>query len=161
MPVAPVPDAHALEIKLARALTDAVVPQELPFFDDLVAVRGKPSSKGKDHSLGFGVSAGDVVAITFVLIDLSKPIFRFVWDNAKDATGALIKDASETAKTLIEQKMGTWLDHKLNGPAPVVLSASQLEELITNVEREARALKLDSATLGRLDQTLRSAFVRQ
>jgi len=161
MSAAPASDAHALEIKLARALTDAVVPQESPFFDDLLAARQKPSSKGKDHDLGFGVSAGDVVAITFVLIDLSKPIFRFIWDNAKDATGALIKDASENAKTLIEKKMSTWLDHKLNGPAPVTLSSSQLEELIAKVGREAAALKLDPSALGRLDKTLRSAFVQQ
>lgn len=151
----------ALEVKLARSLTEAIVPVEAPFFDDLLAIAQKPPSKSKDHTLGFGVSAGDLAAITLLLIELAKPILRFIWDNSKDATGALIRDASENAKTVIEHKMGTWLEQKLKKPAPIVLSSDKLEELIATVERDATALKLDKDALSRLSDVLRSAFTQQ
>ena len=155
----PIPNSDALEAGLARALTEAVAPQESPFFDDILALTRKPRAKGKDYTLGFGVSAGDVAAL--VLIDLAKPIVRFVWENAKDATGALIKDASQNAKTIIEHKMSTWLDHKMNGRAPISLSSGKLDELITAVEQEAVSRKLDPAALVRLSETLRSTFTQQ
>jgi hypothetical protein len=161
MTEAPIPNSDALEAGLARALTEAVAPQETPFFDDILAMTRKPRAKGKDHTLGFGVSAGDVAAITLVLIDLAKPILRFIWANAKDATGALIKDASQSAKMIIEQKMSVWLDHKLNGRAPISLPSGKLDELIATVEQQAVSLKLDAGALVRLSETLRSAFTQQ
>jgi hypothetical protein len=161
MTAAPIPNSDALEASLARALTDAVAPQESPFFDDILAMTRNPRAKRKDHTLGFGVSAGDVAAITLVLIDLAKPIIRFVWDNAKDATGALIRDASQNAKTIIEQKMSAWLDHKLNGRAPISLPSGKLDELIAAVEQQAVSLKLDSVALIRLLDILRSSFAQQ
>jgi hypothetical protein len=161
MTAAPIPISNPLEIKFARALTDAVAPEESPFFDDLLASIRNPPSKRKDHTLGFGVSAGDIAAVALVLIDLAKPILSFIWENAKDATGALIKDASEHAKTVIEEKMSTWLDHKLKGAPPLALSPGKLEELIEKVEKDAAALKLDASATTRLCDTLRSAFIEQ
>jgi hypothetical protein len=154
-------DSNTLEIKLARALTDAVAPQESPFFDDLLATARNPPSKKKDHTLGFGVSAGDLAAVALVLIDLAKPILLFIWENAKDATGALIKDATQSAKTIIEEKMRTWVDHKLNGRPPIVLSSDKLDELIAKVEQDAALLKLDASATARLSNTLRSAFTQK
>jgi hypothetical protein len=96
-----------------------------------------------------------------VLIDLAKPILLFIWENAKDATGALIKDTTQDARTLIVQKVHTWLDHKLNGRPPFVISSANLATLITTVEQKAAALNLDAATTSRLSDTLRTAFTQK
>jgi len=149
-----------LELQLGQALVATVAPEEIEFFD-AIAAAPQQRSKKRDHELGFGVPAGeDIATISATLLVLCKPILNFIWDNAKDATGQLIKNITEQARQVLEKRLGDWFTSRFQKPTPVTIPPEKLDELIAKLESDAKTLGLDETTLSRLTTTLRSGFQR-
>jgi len=146
-----------IQHSLARTLVALVVPEEESLFDDLVKPSGPQRKKGRDHTLGFGVSAEQLAAASGLLA-ISKPILEFIWANAKDAAGDLIKDAAGEAKNILEKKMQRWIKSKFNEPPPVKLPAEKLALLVADIKADATKLGLDETTSDRLESVLRSSL---
>ncbi|UPK37901.1 hypothetical protein IVB18_11700 [Bradyrhizobium sp. 186] len=112
-------DYSVLELQLGQALVEAVAPEEMEFFD-AIAAAPKPSGKKRDHALGFGVPTGeDLGSISAALLVLCKPLLTFLWENAKDASGLLIKDLSEQARLALEKHLGEWFVRRFKKPDPL------------------------------------------
>ncbi|MDA9414075.1 hypothetical protein XH81_04240 [Bradyrhizobium sp. CCBAU 25360] len=150
----------ALELQLGKALAATVAPEEIDFFD-AIAAAPQQSGKRRDHELGFGVPSGDDLAtISAALLVLCKPILNFIWANAKDATGQLIKSATEQARLALEKRLGDWFASRFKKPSPITIAPEKLEELIAKLTVDAKSLDLDEAALLRLTTTLRDGFRR-
>jgi hypothetical protein len=149
--------AHSdLEVQLGRTLTAQIAPDELPYFDEVVAAMAAPPAKRRDNPLGFGV--GDIGSVSAVLLVLCKPILDFIWENAKDSAGQLIKDAGSAARVAFENKLTQWMGRKLQKPAPITLPPEKLEHFIDSIKRESMAIGLDQAASSRLTAALRECF---
>jgi hypothetical protein len=151
-------DYSALELQLGQALVEAVAPEEMEFFD-AIAAAPKPSGKKRDHALGFGVPTGeDLGSISAALLVLCKPLLTFLWENAKDASGLLIKDLSEQARLALEKHLGEWFVRRFKRPRPVTISSDKVDELVAKLRNDAASLNLDEAALSRLTSTLRDGL---
>ncbi len=146
-----------LELQLGQALVATAAPEEMEYFDEIAAAP-KPSGKKRDHTLGFGLPAGEVGTISAAILVLCKPILAFIWDNACDAAGQLIKDASDQARTALEKRLGEWFTRHFKKPKPVTIPPDKLEEFIGTLKSNAASLNLDEDAFARLTAALRTSL---
>jgi hypothetical protein len=147
-----------LELDFAEALTASLAPEEVPYFKDLVVASDKPPKTRGDHELGFGVPAVDAGTVTAAMLVLCKPILEFIWDNAKDVAGQLVKDASDQARLQFELALKSWIKRHFNKPAPLEISPDKLETLSETLNSEAKSIGLDEDTTARLIATLKAGL---
>jgi hypothetical protein len=154
------PTFSELEISMGRVLTDAVVPEETEFFDELIAQSGK-SALRRDHSLGFGVSAEASGAIAAILVGIGKIVLGFLWENGKDAVGNIVKDLSEELRTAIKARMKAWSDSKAKGTSPIVLSSESMTSLLATVKSKANERGMTQDETEKLCDTLSTLFLEK
>jgi hypothetical protein len=146
-----------LEIQLGRALTETVAPDEVQFFDDIVAASTAPAKK-RDHTLGFGIPADDMATISAGILVLCKPILAFVWSNACDAAGQLFKDATDQVRIAFEKRLSDWFKLKFDKPSPVVVPAEKLDAFLETLKKDAGSIGLDQNASDKLIETLRDSL---
>lgn len=149
-----------LELSLGRTLTETVAPDKSPFFDDIVAVSTAPVKKRGDHELGFGISADDVGTVSAVLLVLSKPILTFIWENARDVAGQLIKDATDQVRLAFERRLSDWIKHRFHKPSPITVPPEKLDAFIETIKKDAGSAGLDQSATDRLVSALREGMQR-
>ena len=145
-----------VEIELGRALTLSIAPDEASFYDDVVAAASSPS-KGKDHTLGFGVP-GEIAPITTAIILLSKPILSFIWENARGAAGQLIKGATDQVRLAFEKRIADWIQRRFQKPSPIEVSPEKLEAFLETVKQQTLSIGLDEKASVRVVGALRECF---
>jgi len=152
-------EAHSdLELALGRALTETLSPEEAPYFDNIVEAASKPQKKRGDHELGFGVPTDALPTISAAVLVLCKPILDFVWENARDAAGKLVKDATEAIRSEFERRLFDWIRRKFQKPSPVSASPEKLRDFVEAMKKDAAETGLDPETTDRLMATLLDAF---
>lgn len=147
-----------LELTLGRALTEALSPEEAPYFDDIVAVASKPKRKPGDHELGFGIPTEDLPTLSAALLVLCKPILEFIWENARDAAGKLVKDATDAVRSEFERRLFEWIKRKLRKPSPISAPPERLQAFIEAMKKDAAEAGLDQDTTDRMIATLLEGF---
>jgi hypothetical protein len=148
-----------LELTLGRALAYKVVPEEAPFFDEFIAAAGASKVHRKDRTLGFGGSVEDIGATCLVLYTLSRPLLHFIWENAKDSAGHLIRDTAESVRISFENHLRRWLDGGLTEPPPLKLPPDKVARIIEQLKKDAASLGLDEAASKHLETVLRNSFL--
>jgi hypothetical protein len=102
-----------------------------------------------------------VGTISAALLVLCKPILAFIWDNAKDAAGQLIKDATDQARHALEKRLGDWFTRHFKKPSPVSVPSEKVDELIAKLKSDAASLNLDENASLRLITALRTGLQGQ
>jgi hypothetical protein len=147
-----------LELGLGRALTEVVSPDEAPYFDDIIATATRAEQKRGDHELGFGIPTEDFATVSAAILFLCKPILEFVWQNARDAAGKLIKDATDEVRLEFERRLFDWIKRRLRKPRPVLVPHETLEVFIETMRKDANEAGLDREATDRLIATLIDGF---
>jgi hypothetical protein len=147
-----------LELALGRALTEAISPEEAPYFDDIVAAESKPQRKRGDHELGFGVPTEALPTISAAILVLCKPILEFVWENALDAAGKVVKDATDAARSEFERRVFAWVKRRFSKPSPISSTPERLQAFIAAMRKDAAEAGLDQEATDRLMATLLEGF---
>lgn len=146
---------NTLALELGRELTRAIAPEELEFFDELAFAGQKPASKGKDRVLGFGVHELATGAVSAAMFSIAKDALAFLWLNAKDETGALIKDLSAEAHKRVASAFKKRLStHDTSGV--VSLSAEDAGKLEVLIRERAAPLGMSDADRDRLVAAVKS-----
>jgi hypothetical protein len=147
-----------LELALGKALTETLSPEEAPYFDDIVASASKPQKKRGDHELGFGVPTEVLPTISAAVVVLCKPILEFMWENARDAAGKVVKDATDAVRSEFERRLFDWIKRKFSKPSPISASPERLRAFVEAMKKDAAETGLDQDTTDRLMATLLEGF---
>src|SRR5437868_11813908 len=94
----------SIAIELGRVVTRKVAPEEYPFYDELLAASKAPPRRAKDRSLGFGVESFVDSAVSVAIFEVCKSALRFIWLNARDPLGQLIKQMTADAANEMEKQ---------------------------------------------------------
>jgi hypothetical protein len=129
---------------LSRAITKEMVldiaPEESDFFEDILE-NDKKANRNADEYLGFGGDDTAMVFVTTIIFGCCKEVVAFIWENAKDSAGQLIKDSSKSAQEAIAK----WIKGKITGskdPSPIQLSKDTITDLTRMVLASPDAAKL-------------------
>lgn len=147
-----------LQLALGKALTETLSPEEAPYFDDIVAAASKPQKKRGDHELGFGVPTEVLPTISAAIVLLSKPILEFIWENARDAAGKVVKDATDAVRSEFERRLFEWIKRKFSKPSPITVQPDRLGAFVEIMKKDAAETGLDPETTDRLIATLLEGF---
>ncbi|MCS3763174.1 hypothetical protein [Bradyrhizobium centrosematis] len=150
-------NSDELSIEFGRVLTAEVVPEELPFFDELLKSRSATTSK-RDHDLGFGGEEALIGIASVFLVDVAKTVISFLWDQLQAALGDLTKDALKEAQGQLNEKISSWIHRRFAGPPPISVSAAAAHELMEDIRADAISKGLKEPELRRLMTELSKAL---
>ncbi|NNH85792.1 hypothetical protein HLH89_33110 [Rhizobium laguerreae] len=145
------------ERELARQIVADTAPEELEFFDEIVATEGAGQAAGESF-LGFGGGDAGMVMLTSFLLTIGKEIAEFVWENGKDAAGQFVKDSSQAVRVALQQKLDAWLKGKTKGKAPVVLQTDRILSLARRVEVAGHGIKVPEENVVKINEWIFSKF---
>lgn len=147
---------EGIELDISRQIVADVAPEELEFFDEILLSTDQKQPAGENF-LGFGGDAG-MVMLTGFLITVGKEIAEFLWDNGKDAAGQFVREASQSARVVLQRKLKEWLDSKAKGKAPVVVSEEALTTLTERVMTAAAHQKLPNENIQKINEWILAKF---
>lgn len=147
-----------LELALGKALTETLSPEEAPYFDDIVGAPSKPQKKRGDHELGFGVPTEVLPTVSAAVLVLCKPILEFMWENARDAAGKVVKDATDAIRSEFERRLFDWVKRKFSKPSPISAQPEKLQAFVEAMKKDAAEAGLGKDATDRLISTLLEGF---
>jgi hypothetical protein len=146
-------DKDKLGLEFGRALTADVAPEELPFYDELIAAPQQPQ-KRQDRSLGFGGEEALIGAVSVFLSVVGKTVISFIWQQVQAMAASLGKDAATELETRLSESLKKWIDARFSGPIPVKLPGDTAKELLESIRRDAVAKGVAEPELSHLMTTL-------
>jgi hypothetical protein len=152
-------DRSALELEFSRALAAEAVPEEAPFFDELVSLKKNRSIRG-DHDLGFGGQEALIGVVSLFLMDVGKTALSFVWQQVQVMVADLAVSATKEAETQLADKIKQWIKKRFAGPSPVHLSPAAVNDLLNTVRKAAADRGIGEPELTRITSTLEKAFTQ-
>jgi hypothetical protein len=152
--------SRELEQSLGAALVASVAPEEAPYFDELTSASAKAAVQ-TDHELAFGVSVETVGIASMAMLTIAKLLLSFVWANAKDSAGTLIRDTAEDARKLFEKKLQAWIKSGLKEPVAARIPEAKAKEAIASLTAEAKRLGLNAEQTKALSTKLTSILVHK
>lgn len=129
-------DLNEMSHEFGRVLAEEVAPEEVFFYDEVIAASSKPYRKHRDADLAFGVSV-EGVALPVFLAMVGKMVVSQIWAAAQPTIESLAREAAEEARKVLLDRLKNWIARKLSGPPPVRLNDHAIGELVLSVERSA------------------------
>jgi hypothetical protein len=146
-------DNSELQLDFSRELAAIVVPEEAPFFDELVTSSPAKVLR-KDHDLGFGGQEALIGAMSLFLMDVGKTVLAVLWQQAQKSVSDLVSSAAKEAQSQLNEAIGAWINKRFAGPSPVNLPPDVLRDLLETVRKDAANKGVGEPELTLLTQTL-------
>jgi hypothetical protein len=147
-----------LQLELGRALAAEVVPEELPYFDELVTSNKAAVSRQKDNELGFGGEAALVGVASVFLYQISEVVLAFMKDQAEALIGDVAKGAAKDFRKEIERKLSIWIKDRFRGVPPINIPEKKRQALLNVISKDAKHAGIEDLEVKRLTTILSKAL---
>lgn len=133
-----------LQTSLARSLVSSVAPEEAEYFDEII-LQQQSSRRHRDEELGSGLSIADIGVASMAVLTISKPLLNFIWENARDSAGELVRHASEDVRLAFERRLDAWINGGAKDHLPAALPPDTTKATINSLVEEASVHGLNVA----------------
>jgi hypothetical protein len=146
-------DEVSTAIELGRALTGDVAPEELPFYDEMVAAELQPKAKKKDHTLAFGLDPAGI-GIGAIVFEVSTVIVSAMWTAFQPMLAGVAQDVSAGMRKTLSDRLNQWIATKFAGPPPVKLTAKDIKQISQIVKTRGKANGCSQEQISRIESAV-------
>jgi hypothetical protein len=137
-------------LAFGAVLVEEFNPEEAELYPELIASYRSPEKAKKDHPLGSGL--GEIVqAISPYFFEIGEAVIGGLWTIAQTTTEKSIEDS-------LTPKVTAWIGRKLAKPAPLALTAGQIDTIMETIETKVSRMRASKETKQKVLDRIRSAL---